>query len=182
MRKILCATILSGLVGLSVQPALAAQVEDLTCLDDQLDEGQRAEVGALFAEQTDDPTDDRVPAKGSEAAAEDFAVALGGCADRFEWSEAKRSAAGQYLIQLGALSKIAVANGQDWSRAMESYASFGQRLITDQEKVTDHQRAMIVAGAKANGVPSMEGDEGEDSQIIAYMLAKIDLDSARENF
>ena len=65
---------------------------------------------------------------------------------------------------------------------MESYASFGQRLITDQEKVTDHQRAMIVAGAKANGVPSMEGDEGEDSQIIAYMLAKIDLDSARENF
>ena len=65
---------------------------------------------------------------------------------------------------------------------MEAYARFGARLVTEGEEVSQHQRAMIVAGAKGNGVPSKAGDESEESPIIAYVLATIDLESARTAF
>lgn len=177
-----------GLVGavlmfsMTAPPAAAASPDDLTCLDDQLDDKQRAAVGALFAEQTDDPTDERKLAKGSDAAAADFAVAIGGCANRFNWNDVQRAGAEQYLIRLGSLSQIAVAKGENWALPMEVYAPFGLRLLLDHEEITEHQRVMVAAGAKANGVPARAGDEDESSSIIKYLLAKADVDAARKRF
>ena len=65
---------------------------------------------------------------------------------------------------------------------MELYAPFGVRLLPETGEVSDHQRDMIVAGASANGVMGSKEDEGDDSPIIGYIVAKHKLDVARITF
>jgi hypothetical protein len=170
------------LCGLSAQPVRAAPIDNLTCIDDQLDQTQRAAVGGLFAEQAADPAKEPVFATGSVAAAGDFATAIGSCTDRFNWDGEERQAAEHYLIQLGRVSQIAAANGSAWASAMEAYARFGSRLLPVEGDITDHQRAMIVAGARANGVPHSTNDETGTSPIILYLQAQNNLKAARARF
>lgn len=185
MRVLLSAAALAGVMAFS---SAAASANDLGCIDDQLDDGQRAAIESLFAEQTDDPTDERKMASGSAAASGDFAIVIGGCADRFNWSGPQRELAEQYLIRLGALSQVSVTQSDDWGSAMEAYAPFGVRLLsveTDEEgeeTVTEHSRAMIAAGAHANGVASGSEDESDSSPIIAYVQNYILLEEARDAF
>lgn len=179
VRTLLTAALLSCSLA---APAAAASADDLRCLDDQLDESQRAAIGALFAEQTDDPTDERELASGSAAASGDFAIAIGGCADRFNWNDRQRHLAEQYLIALGSVSQIHVAQGDNWGLAMNRYAPFGLRLLPKDGDPTEHQRAMIAAGAHANGVPQQADDEAEDSPIIEYLQRTARLDITKQAF
>ena len=185
MRMLFSAAALAGIMAFS---SISVSANDLGCLEDQLDDGQRAAIGSLFAEQTDDPTDERKMASGSAAASGDFAVAIGGCANRFNWSGPQRELAEQYLIRLGALSQVSVTQSDDWSSAMEAYAPFGARLLsveTDEEgeeSVTEHSRAMIAAGAHANGVSAGSDDESDSSPIVAYLQNYVLLEEARSAF
>ena len=60
MRMLFSAAALAGIMAFS---SISVSANDLGCLEDQLDDGQRAAIGSLFAEQTDDPTDEE-PGKG----------------------------------------------------------------------------------------------------------------------
>ena len=71
---------------------------------------------------------------------------------------------------------------------MEAYAPFGARLLsveTDEEgeeSVTEHSRAMIAAGAHANGVSAGSDDESDSSPIVAYLQNYVLLEEARSAF
>jgi hypothetical protein len=163
-------------------PVAAAPQDQLACLDNRLSLEQRAAVGALFAEQTADPEAKRVLASGTSAGSQFLSDALMGCAGQYAWTPAQRTAATQYLISLGGLSKIAVAEGATWAVAMERFTPFGLRMLPTKGDITPHHRAMIAAVARGNGVPNGKADEAEESPIMAYLMQHQKVTAAKVGF
>jgi hypothetical protein len=112
-------------------PAQAAPVEQLRCIDDRLNERQRADIAGLFAQQPDDPAGRVKTAQGSAAASRDMTLALASCTARFGWSRAAQDAASRYLVEIARLARIAVDRGVPWSAAMERYAPLGVKRLPD---------------------------------------------------
>lgn len=74
------------LAGLAASPARAAPVDQLRCMDDRLNDDQRAVIAALCAEQPDHPTEGVRHPQGNAAAARDLAYVLSSCASQFAWT------------------------------------------------------------------------------------------------
>lgn len=161
-------------------PAQAAPVEQLRCIDDRLNERQRADIAGLFAQQPDDPAGHVKTAQGSVAASRDMTLALASCAARFGWSRAAQDAASRYLVDIARLARIAVDRGVPWSAAMERHAPLAVKRLPDGAEVEGHLRAQIVAGAVANGNGAISAAQGDD--VIAYLHGWRDVDRARGAF
>jgi hypothetical protein len=127
-------------------PAQAAPVEQLRCIDDRLNERQRADIAGLFAQQPDDPAGRVKTAQGSAAASRDMTLALASCTARFGWSRAAQDAASRYLVEIARLARIAVDRGVPWSAAMERHAPLAVKRLPDGKTMEEHLRAQIVAG------------------------------------
>lgn len=159
--------------------ANAATPADLMCIDDRLELSQRAAIGKLFAEPSNasdttegkDQEANRRLGEGTAQASADFANVIGSCAERFKWNENQRQMAEDYLINLGNLSIIAFKHETQWSEAMERYARLGVTLLPSEGDPDDHLRAVLAAGARANGVPPKAHDEEAGSDIVAYLKA-----------
>jgi hypothetical protein len=74
------------------------------------------------------------------------------------------------------LARIAVDRGAAWSAAMERYAPLAPSGYPT-EKMEEHLRAQIVAGAIANGSGAISAEQGDD--VIAYLHGWRDVDRAR---
>ncbi len=174
VRKTVLAAVLAAVLALGVAaPALAASPADLRCIDNRLTVAQRAAVADLFAAQTSDPKESRAAPQGSAAASADFTAVINGCASLLGWSSAQKDAAVQYLLKSGAVSRIAVKQGPGWAVAMERFAPFGARILPAEGEPGDHARAMIAAGARANGVTLGKDDDGKDdvAPVVDYITA-----------
>lgn len=175
---------------LPVTAAHANAPADLLCIDDRLELSQRAAIGELFAEpvrtielnEDEDEEARRRLGAGTAQASADFANVIGSCAERFRWNETQRQMAEDYLIKLGNLSIIAFSHDTQWSEAMERYAPFGVTLLPAEGEPDNHLRAVLAAGAHANGVPPKANDEEEDSDIVAYLKAYRTLQISTESF
>ena len=172
--------ILYALAALAASPALGATADQLRCADDKLSDQQRAGIAALFAEQHADPKDRFEAPKGTASAAYDMTYALASCANQFGWTRAKQDAASTYLIRLGKLSRVRIGHVPAWNDALERFAPFGVRVLGSGDKIEDHARQMVVAGAVANGGGAVTADHGDD--VIAYLKAWQDLEAARAIF
>lgn len=175
-----CVLVACQLAPMSVMPAQAAPIEQLRCIDDRLNERQRADIAGLFAQQPDDPAGAVKTAQGSAAASRDMTLALASCTARFGWSRAAQDAASRYLVEIARLARIAVDHGAAWSVAMERYAPLAAKRLPDGKDVEEHLRAQIVAGAIANGSGAIRAEQRD--AVIAYLHGWRDVDRAREAF
>ncbi len=180
--KRLSASLLALAAFASAGSARAAPGDQLSCLDNRLSLEERAAVGALFAEQTTDPEAKRVLASGTSAGSQALSDALMGCAGQYGWTPTQRTAATQYLIRLGGLSQIGLAEGPAWAIAMERFTPFGLRMLPEEGEITPHHRAMISAVAHGNGVPKGGKDEAEESPIMAYLMQHQKVTAAKAEF
>lgn len=161
-------------------PAQAAPVEQLRCIDDRLNERQRAGIAGLFAQQPDDPAGRVKTAQGSAIASRDMTLALASCTARFGWSRPAQDAASHYLVEIARLARIAVDRGVPWSTAMERHAPLAVKRLPDEAEVEGHLRAQIVAGAVANGNGAISAAQGDD--VIAYLRGWREVERARSAF
>ncbi len=170
VRKIALAAMAA--LGLAA-PVVANPMVDLRCLDNRLTTAQQAGVADLFASQTSDPKESRAAPHGGAAASGDFTAAINGCASQLGWSAAQKDAAAQYLIKAGAVSRIAVKQGAAWATAMERFVPFAARMLPAEGEPSDHAKAMIAAGARANGVALGRDEDGKDNiaPVIDYITA-----------
>jgi hypothetical protein len=158
----------------------AGPAEELGCIDNLLSDGERAEIAAMFPLAEDgDMAEAASPA--ISAASRNFAHALAICGDRYRWSEAKRGAATQYLMERARLSAIVVRQGEPWGLAMERYAPLAGAMLPANGEMDDHTAAMIAAGAKANGVVPADGEavfgflkarERVETSVRAFIAAR----------
>lgn len=161
-------------------PAQAASVEQLRCIDDRLNERQRADIAGLFAPQADDPASRGKTAQGSAAASRDMTLALASCTARFGWNRPAQDAASRYLVRIARLARIAVDHGVPWSVAMERHAPLAAKLLPDGNEVEGHLRAQIVAGAVANGNGAISA--AQENDVIAYLHGWREVERARSAF
>jgi hypothetical protein len=115
-------------------------------------------------------------AQGSAAASRDMTLALASCTARFGWSRAAQDAASRYLVEIARLARIAVDRGAPGARRWN-----GTRRLAPSgyptEKMEEHLRAQIVAGAVANGSGAISAAQGDD--VIAYLQWLREVDRAR---
>ncbi|MEP4785233.1 MAG: hypothetical protein ABJX46_10920 [Erythrobacter sp.] len=172
--------IFAGALGLAAfaAPAYAANADDLNCVESQFDDAQLAAMGAFFAELEEGEQPSRAVAEGKAASRSTMADAVDQCAALSPASNIQVGTAVEYLTQLSILRNIGMSNGAQWNAAMQKYAPAGLRFLADDAEPSAHIRAMIAAGAYANGVPRQADDESEESAIIAYLNAARSTDEA----
>ena len=181
MRPKLVPCVALALTAIVLTP-VAAKAETptgLQCIEDQLDLGQRAAIGKLFAEPSklkaaergEEQNASRRLGEGTVKASANFASVIGSCAERFNWNDTQRRMAEDYLIELGNISLIAFRHGEQWNDAMERYARFGVTKLPQEGETNEHLRAVLAAGAHANGVPTETSAGYSTSDIIAYLRA-----------
>ena len=180
--KIVVGCVLAGcpMAPILASPVQAAPVEQLRCIDDRLNERQRADIAGLFAQQPDDPAEPVKTAQGSAAASRYMTLVLASCAARFGWSRPAQDAASRYLVDIARLARIAVDRGVPWSAAMERHAPLAVKRLPDGAEVEGHLRAQIVAGAVANGNGAISAAQGDD--VIAYLRGWREVERARGAF
>ena len=162
-------------------PAHANSGDDLHCIESQFDDAQLAAMGAFFAELEEGEQASRSVAEGKAAARSTMADAVDDCAALSGASTIQIGPAVEYLTQLSIVRNIGISNGAQWNAAMEKYAPSGLRFLANEAEPSAHIRAMIAAGAHANGVPQQADDEDEKSEILAYLRAvgKVELAKAQ---
>ncbi len=169
-----------ALAVLVAAPAMAAPADQLRCLDDKLNDQQRAGISALFARQPDDPKDAVAPAQGSASAAYDLTYALASCTGQFGWNQARQDAATNYLILAGRLSRIKISHTPAWNSALERTAPFAVQHLHAVDGPDDQARAMMLAAAKANGAGAAMAGDGDD--VVAFVQAWKKVDAAIKVF
>lgn len=186
--------VLAGLLGapaMAAPAAPAAAREQLRCLDDRLNDSQRASIALLFAEQPEDPKDDVVHPRGSASAALDFGYALSSCASQFGWDQPRQGIAAQYLLLDGRLSRIKLKHSAAWNSTLERIAPIYAPLVPpetkpaeddkpQQEAAESRDSAMVVANVIANSQGAVSSTDTED--VIAFLRIWLKREKAGETF
>lgn len=177
-HSILAATMMVASMTLAV-PAQASVSDDLHCVESHFQDEDLAKMGAHFAEIEEGASLERSMAEGRAAAYSSMADAVDDCAAFSAGTGLKLETAVEYLKRLSIVRELGFSNGIQWNLAMETYAQSGSKLVPSDGELSEHKRAMIVAGAHGNGVPKLANDDEEKSDIITYLRATNALEDAR---
>lgn len=178
MKRIIGTFLLAATATLPVQAQTIPADEIKNCAESHFSSEDLTQMGGFFVRteaEDEGQRPDRRIAEGRAAAMSEIGDAIVSCEIMLGASASRLETLAAYLKQLAIVRQIGFSNGAQWNAAMENYAATGVKALPETEEVSDHSRAMIVAGAHANGVPRGTEDETENSPIIAYLLAVAEL-------
>lgn len=159
-----------GLIIAMLAPAGAARAAEIDCGLEQITPAQRPQIDAMVSRVLHDETGQYQPTADDEAASATVFTAITGCAERLNWSDAKKDAAMRYMLLRMTADRAAAelrALGVATAPLAKIVAANPAIFVPGITPIDRGQaRDKLVADSTAAGIPMSKA--GVEMLVLAY--------------